>query len=369
MSVTEKKQTEMSVPTPNPNHNMADGQRAEPVGCGFCKNLRHVEDDCPRRAAMVTAFDKPTVRIMTPVMRYCDLSPMAACDHKGCNVTTNVSQCGGCRIFKYCGKAHQRADWPYHKQKCAALKAAEAAGPVAYAFQLATSFTFVAASKVSLEVLARDQTHPIYLANLQLFKRESLAIQLIKQLYVTTSAATVDPSDPSLTADLAAMIAGDGEKGLAYASILSLIYVTILSDKIALWKIFTAGPARSSQTVIYNLMIRSSMSGGRPDADGAPAWPTRAQLEQDYAQARIAIDAVSQVDASFWVRLYQAMKGFDWGQGSAGRRFHHVSIQPPLSGQDALSWTLHAWVQTLRASAILKVRGAASLDELMSLAN
>lgn len=366
ISVTVKdnnKQTKMSSPVCNPNHHTAvDDPRAEAVGCGFCKDQRHVEDNCAQRRAVVAAFSRPTVIIMTPVMRYLDTLPMNSCDHEGCTVATNISQCGGCRIFKYCGKAHQRADWPFHKHKCASLKAAaQGEGAAAYAFQLATCFTFAAAVKSS-KVLTQSQSHPIFIANFVLVKQESVAISQIKHTYESSSSS----SDSALTAELAARIAGDGEVGLAYASILSLIYLSILSDKIAIWKILTAGPANQPHTVMYNIMLYSSLSGGRADGDGAPAWPTRAQLEHAYAQARIAVDAVAHADPSFWPRLQRATAVFD----SADRRFHRIPVEPPLSGRDALSWTLHAWVQLLRAgSALAKFRAAASLDELIRCSN
>ena len=35
-----------------------------------------------------------------------------------CGRTVSLLSCGKCRIMKYCSKAHQKADWKYHKKLC-----------------------------------------------------------------------------------------------------------------------------------------------------------------------------------------------------------------------------------------------------------
>lgn len=295
--------------------------------------------------------------------RYFDLFP-TKCQYDKCKAT-NVQACGGCHVFHYCCRDHQRRDWNEgHKLKCRMLGAAE--GTDRYPFELATSFTF-SASQRSSEELLQDQQHPIFIANLQLRKQEALAIRKIKAIYETPATISTDQAySLDLSAELATRITTDGQKGLAYGSILSLIYLSALADKASLWKAHRNAHMNSNRTptvislVYYNSM---SMPPGNEPGGPLPASPTRVELEQAYHQASIPIDAVSKATPSFWPQLCEKAKAFN-----SDRSFHNIPIiGQPLNGSDALSWTFHVWVMTLCITDTLHYfQRSSSLDELLA---
>ncbi|KAI1140170.1 hypothetical protein F5Y05DRAFT_377430 [Hypoxylon sp. FL0543] len=45
------------------------------------------------------------------------------CSRPECPVRDNLLKCGACQAVRYCGPAHQRADWPRHKSSCKLVKA------------------------------------------------------------------------------------------------------------------------------------------------------------------------------------------------------------------------------------------------------
>lgn len=40
------------------------------------------------------------------------------CGVRNCDVDEGLTACGGCKLQRYCGKDHQKADWKYHKHIC-----------------------------------------------------------------------------------------------------------------------------------------------------------------------------------------------------------------------------------------------------------
>lgn len=51
--------------------------------------------------------------------------PYSKCEHPRRLTFTGLQRCSGCGIALYCGKEHQKEDWPRHKTPCTPQKSAK----------------------------------------------------------------------------------------------------------------------------------------------------------------------------------------------------------------------------------------------------
>ncbi|KAG9238310.1 hypothetical protein BJ875DRAFT_451250 [Amylocarpus encephaloides] len=72
-----------------------------------------------RLVDQIQGMNETMVAMVTMMRRMQEQS--SVCGVRGCGVqgAMETTLCGTCRVQRYCGREHQRADWRYHKHICA----------------------------------------------------------------------------------------------------------------------------------------------------------------------------------------------------------------------------------------------------------
>ncbi|KAL2067331.1 hypothetical protein VTL71DRAFT_1756 [Oculimacula yallundae] len=76
------------------------------------KTIRNV---CDRMTGQINGLDPEMLAMMRKFQEDALTCGVASCGVKG---TTDLTVCGTCKIQRYCGRDHQKADWKYHKHIC-----------------------------------------------------------------------------------------------------------------------------------------------------------------------------------------------------------------------------------------------------------
>lgn len=67
-----------------------------------------------RLVDQIQGMDQQMITMMRSMQEQSLVCGVASCRVTGAGMTA----CGGCRVQRYCGRDHQKADWKYHKHIC-----------------------------------------------------------------------------------------------------------------------------------------------------------------------------------------------------------------------------------------------------------
>uniref|UniRef100_A0A1A9VZL8 MYND-type domain-containing protein n=1 Tax=Glossina brevipalpis TaxID=37001 RepID=A0A1A9VZL8_9MUSC len=76
---------------------------------------------------------------------------------------SNIRHCSGCQLIKYCGKLHQKIDWPFHGEFCRAIQCIKTTYNIKHPFHLSTkngedpeTFEEMETAQIQLKYLLSD---------------------------------------------------------------------------------------------------------------------------------------------------------------------------------------------------------------------
>ncbi|KAG4435032.1 hypothetical protein IFR05_009488 [Cadophora sp. M221] len=78
-------------------------------------HVKTIQNVCERMVGQINGMDPEMIAMMRKFQEEALVCGVVSCGVKG---STGLTVCATCKIQRYCGRDHQKADWKYHKHIC-----------------------------------------------------------------------------------------------------------------------------------------------------------------------------------------------------------------------------------------------------------